>query len=497
MTARVFHAHLWGKREDKYAALEERDVSTIKWTEVEPESPFYLFIPQDKELAGEYRQGWSLPDIFPANSVGIVTARDHFVIDFDKEALEARFRDFLDPRWSNEEVRARYFGHKSSGKYPSGDNRDWKMTDARKALQKDPAWKERISPCLYRPFDTRWILYHRKAIDFGRWEVMENMLESNLIISTTRSVEIGGFEHVLVSDGLITHHTVSIKEVNYAFPLYAHPASKAKQGDFLAAKEKQPNLAPEFVEALSERLGLAFDPASHRGLHTRSSSASSASPAVKLSWTTSQESEVGRPQGGSKTRGTMMSRVNPEDLFCYAYAVFHSPTYRQRYAEFLKIDFPRLPLTSDAKLFFKLADLGEELARLHLMRSPKLVNFITGFPHSGSNEVEKVMFRHCEPEAKQSGDCHVAPCGAPRNDRNVVIGNIWFNKDQCFSGVEEADWNFHIGGYQVLNKWLKDRKDRTLSFDDIEHYQKIIVAIHETRRLMAEIDAAIPDWPME
>jgi len=169
------------------------------------------------------------------------------------------------------------------------------------------------------------------------------------------------------------------------------------------------------------------------------------SPAVKLSW-------------------------NPEDLFCYAYAVFHSPTYRQRYAEFLKIDFPRLPLTSDAKLFFILADLGEELVLLHLMRSPKLNDFITRFPHSGNNEVEKLRY---------------------------ADGNVWFNRDQCFEGVEEADWNFHIGGYQVLNKWLKDRKGRTLSFDDIEHYQKIVVTIHETRRLMDGIDATIPSWPME
>jgi len=229
------------------------------------------------------------------------------------------------------------------------------------------------------------------------------------------------------------------------FPLYVYPSDSKTQGSLLAAREKQPNLAPEFVEALSDKLGLPFDPAAHRGLHTRSFSASSASPAVKLSW-------------------------NPEDLFCYAYAVFHSPTYRQRYAEFLKIDFPRLPLTADAKLFFKLADLGEELVRLHLMRAPKLNDFITAFPHSGSNEVEKLHYED---------------------------GNVWLNKDQCFEGVDEEDWNFHIGGYQVLAKWLKDRKGRILNFDDIEHYQKIVVAIHETRRLMTEIDAAIQVWPLQ
>ncbi|MDQ6960463.1 MAG: type ISP restriction/modification enzyme, partial [Mariprofundaceae bacterium] len=209
----------------------------------------------------------------------------------------------------------------------------------------------------------------------------------------------------------------------------------------LEARGKQPNIAPEFVEALTEKLGLPFDPAAHRGIHTQSSSASSA---VKSSW-------------------------NPEDMFCYAYAVFHSPTYRERYAEFLKIDFPRLPLTSDKELFFKLAELGEELVLLHLMRSGALDDFITRFPHSGSNVVEKVSYKD---------------------------GAVWFNTEQCFEGVEEADWNFQIGGYQMLDKWLKDRKGRTLSFDDIEHYQKIVAALHETRRLMAEIDQAIPEWPV-
>jgi len=445
MTTKVFHAHLWGKREQKYTALEEKDISTTEWMEIEPESPFYLFIPQDKSAWKKYRQGWSLPDIFPVNSVGIVTARDHFVIDFDKGALETRIREFLDRRWSDEVVRTRYFGHKSSGKYPSGDNRDWKMANARKVLQQDCNWNQRIFPCLYRPFDSRFLLYHRAAIDFGRWEVMENMLEPNLMISSTRSVEIGGYEHVLVSDGLITHHTVSIKEVNYAFPLYAHPPNSEAQSGLFAAKEKQPNLAPEFVETLSNKLDLTFDPAAHRGLHVNGSSVSSCLCGEKSSW-------------------------NPEDLFCFAYAVFHSPAYRTRYAEFLKIDFPRLPLTSDTKLFFKLADLGEELVRMHLMRSPKLNNFITGFPHSGSNVVEKVSYKD---------------------------GAVWFNSEQCFEGVEEADWNFHIGGYQVLDKWLKDRKGRTLSFDDIEHYQKIVAAIHETRHLMSEIGGAIPVWPIE
>jgi predicted helicase len=158
------------------------------------------------------------------------------------------------------------------------------------------------------------------------------------------------------------------------------------------------------------------------------------------------------------------------------YAVFHSPTYRERYAEFLKIDFPRLPLTSDLGLFRALAEKGEELVALHLMESPELDHGTPRFHGIGSSEVEKV--RYAEPAE-----------GRP--------GLVYINKTQYFQGVEPEVWEFHIGGYQVLEKWLKDRKGRSLSYDDVSHYGKIVVALKETIRLMGEIDAIIPSWPME
>lgn len=170
-------------------------------------------------------------------------------------------------------------------------------------------------------------------------------------------------------------------------------------------------------------------------------------------------------------RGDLKKTVGPEDVFNYAYAVFHSPTYRERYAEFLKIDFPRLPLTGDLKLFRALAAKGAELVALHLMESPKLNNFNTTFPLKGDNVVEKVQYTD--------------------NDKRV-----WINAKQYFGGVPKTVWEFHIGGYQVCEKWLKDRKGRKLAYDDIQLYQKMIVSIRETIRLMAEIDKAIPHWPI-
>ena len=153
---------------------------------------------------------------------------------------------------------------------------------------------------------------------------------------------------------------------------------------------------------------------------------------------------------------------SPEHIFYYAYAVFHSPTYRARYAEFLKIDFPRLPITSNYLLFFELACLGERLVNLHLLE--KDIETDVTFPEKGSNEIEFVKYA----------------------DEKVSI-----NKTQYFDNVPETAWNFHIGGYQVLNKWLKDRKGRTLNFDDFEHYAKVVAALSQTIELMQSIDETI------
>jgi len=155
--------------------------------------------------------------------------------------------------------------------------------------------------------------------------------------------------------------------------------------------------------------------------------------------------------------------------------VFHSPTYRTRYAEFLKIDFPRLPLTSDRELFRALAGKGAELVALHLMESPRLNDFITEFPVQGDSEVEKIQYTD--------------------NDQRV-----WINSAQYFGGVPKAVWDFHVGGYQVCEKWLKDRKTRKLTYDDLQHYQAIVVALQQTIHLMAEIDAGIEQhggWPIQ
>jgi predicted helicase len=164
----------------------------------------------------------------------------------------------------------------------------------------------------------------------------------------------------------------------------------------------------------------------------------------------------------------------PEAIFYYIYAIFHSPTYRTRYAEFLKIDFPRVPLTSDDQLFRKLGEYGEELVALHLMKSPKLDQHLTKIIDKGGE--------------------FIVDAGHPKYTDGEVIIN---KKGDRFTGVPKSVWEFYVGGYQVCHKWLKDRKGRKLSPEDLNHYQKIIVALSETMQIMKAIDAAIPSFPIE
>jgi predicted helicase len=146
------------------------------------------------------------------------------------------------------------------------------------------------------------------------------------------------------------------------------------------------------------------------------------------------------------------------------YAILYSPTYREKYKEFLKIDFPRVPYPENAATFWKLVQLGGELRQLHLLQSPVVKRFITTYPVAGDNKVCKVKYEG---------------------------GKVWINTTQYFAGVPQIAWEFYIGGYQPAQKWLKDRKDRELSFEDIQHYQKIVIALTETDRIMKEIDGVV------
>jgi predicted helicase len=178
----------------------------------------------------------------------------------------------------------------------------------------------------------------------------------------------------------------------------------------------------------------------------------------------------------SNLKGT----ASTEEVFDYIYAVLHSPSYREKYKELLKIDFPRVPPPKNDKEFIQLVQFGTQLRELHLMKSPLLNNLETTYPIEGSDVVEKLRYSHTNHEVGQ--------VGKPETKKSYKANSVYINNDQYFGNVPETAWNFYIGGYQPAQKWLKDRKGRKLSNSDIEHYQKIIKILSETDRLMKEID---------
>ncbi|MEG4209666.1 type ISP restriction/modification enzyme [Microcoleus sp. S13_B4] len=415
--AKVHHAELWGDRASKYESLNLLDINEVEWKAIEPQSSFYLFCPQDRNLWEEYDEGWKITDILPVHSVGIVTARDHLTIKWSSQEVETTVKDFVS--LPIEEARK---------KYELGDDaRDWKVSLAQEDLRRDSFQSSNIVPIFYRPFDKRYTYYTgqtRGFICMPRPEVMRHILAgNNMALITSRLTKGETFAHVQVASNIVEVICMSPKTSNngFVFPLYQYPDTSNQQGNLFV--EKSPNLSSDFLNVVRKKLGYI---------------------------------------------------PTPEAIFYYIYAIFHSPTYRQRYAEFLKIDFPRVPLTSNDQLFKDLGAKGQELVDLHLMKSKKLNKLITKMNGDGDNAVTEVTYKPAEQR-------------------------VYINKTRYFEGIAPEVWEFKIGGYQVLDKWLKDRKKakRTLSFDDVLHYQKVVVALKETMQLMVEIDLLIPGFPIE
>ncbi len=416
----VYYADMWGARESKYKALFEADVESTDWEELKPTEPYFFFVPKDFSLKDEYYQARSIADCFPLHHNGIGTDRDELFYDYSAKMLESRMRSVFDNEY-DDAFREHYHVWSSSS---------FHLERRLRVTAFDPM---NIKDCLYRPFDTRKLYYDTTLTSRPAFPVMRHMLKKNVALCATRQLSADAFRHVFVADGIVDRDPLSLatRERAYIFPLYLYSAEGEMQ--FEGGKRRS-NLNPEFTKAFSEKLGLGF------------------------------------VEDGN---GDLEQTFGPEDIFNYAYAVFHSPSYRSRYAEFLKIDFPRLPLTSDKELFKALEEKGAELVALHLMESPALNNLITKYPITGSSTVDKVTY----------------------DDNNQ---RVYINKIQYFEGIPTAVWNFHIGGYQVCYKWLKDRKGRTLTYDELTHYQKVIVALKETIRLMKEIDEVIEEhggWP--
>ncbi len=412
--AKVFHHEIYGLREKKYKILDATDFQQALFKPLEMSAPEYFFVPKDIGLKMEYIAGFRLNELFPVNSMGVTTARDDFTIHETRDAVRKTAEEFL--QLDDETARHRF----ALGK----DARDWQVAFARDDLEKSKVDGvldvRRFVPITYRPFDVRHTYYTGNSKGFHcmpRNEVMRHLLFGRNLCLCSIRISRDDLFCIFVSKYIAVKTVISTKDNANIFPLYLY----ADDGT------RTPNLDAALIEKIATGLGLRFVPEA-----------------------TGED-------------GTFA----PLDLLDYIYAVLHTPAYRERYKEFLKIDFPRVPFPADAAQFRKLAAIGAELRALHLLESPRLDNPPFTFPIAGDSVVNKPMFKN---------------------------GQVWINKTQYVGNVAEEVWRFYIGGYQPAQKWLKDRQGRALSYDDVRHYQRLLAALAETGRLMADLDGMAKDW---
>ena len=413
--AAVHHAERYGARASKYDWLDAHDHSSTEWQNLNPVSPFYLFVPHDEALEAGYRRFPSIPEVFPVNSVGIVTARDGLTIHYSAEEAWDTVRAFsgMDPELARQ------------GYELGKDAQDWKVTMAQKDLLDPGLTREKVVPILYRPFDIRYTYYTGRSRGFicrPRPEVMRHVLAGEnlaLMMPKQHKDEFGALATKFIS----AHKSVAAYDINYHFPLYLYPtADRSDLFAHLEPSDRQSNLNSELVAVLAEAHGRA---------------------------------------------------PSPEEIFHYIYAVLYTPAYREKYAEFLRMDFPRVPFTADRELFTKLTTLGARLTELHLLTSPELDPPTCRFESEGDMVVARTKakgFRY-DPDEQR----------------------MYINKTQYFGPIPAEVYEYRIGGYQVCDKWLKDRKERRLELDDIRTYCRMVTAIGITRTIQQELDMVYAD----
>jgi len=416
----VFHRDLFGTRETKYEHLENNLFEFGDYQKLIPETPWYFFIPNKMKELEHYNSWWKVNDIFPVNSVGIVTARDDFAIDFQLNSLRNRILQFRDLKFDELFLKEAY---------KLTDSSSFKLTKSRKEVAIDNEWDEKFNEILYRPFDHRFIFYSSSIIERMRFEVMRNLQKDNLALTIGRQGQVVGDELnwnlALITERIIDFN-LFYRGGELVFPLYLFPEDQSKRKGI--------------------QMMLLFEPEQEYGKQRKI-----ANIAPKLL----HELEI---KYGKKPE--------PEEILYYVYAVLYSNSYREKYAEFLKIDFPRIPFVDDYQTFTKLAEIGKELADLHLLKHKSLEHPSTKYRtnsviNQDNDLIEKITYI---PEQKA----------------------IYINENRYFDNIEPEDWEYQIGGYKVLYQYLKSRKGRQM--DDPGHFCKMASAIRRTREVQGKME---------
>jgi len=412
---RIYYQDVYGIREKKYEFLEKYSLKSTEWEELRPVDPYYFFIKKDFSLQLQYDKFLFIPEIFIKYGSGVKTNRDHFLVDTNKKDLERRIFNMIDNKLDDELFRLTY--NIKDGKY-------WNTSRERNKVRGNENWRNQFYKYSYRPFDSRWIYYQPNLIEIGRGgaskEIMTGFFESNLGIVTIRSESKAvNFSHIFISNFITDVHYIGGQ--TYVFPFYRNPEIDKKDlfNHEKDTKERQPNINPKVFTVLYE---------------------------------------------------VYKKEPTTEEIFYYIYAVLYSNNYRTKYAEFLKIDFPKIPFTKEYKLFCKMAEYGKRLVDLHLLKSAELDSPIAKFQGERDNKVEKLRYEEKEKR-------------------------VYINQRQYFEGVSKEVWEYQIGGYQICYKLLNDRKGRRI--DDIRPYCKIVTSLQKTIEIQKVIDDIYPEVEKE
>jgi len=398
-------SELWGRREKKYKYLFESKILDIKWSEAQARESNNDFVSRDYSVFDTYRNGFSVHKFFPYNIMGTLTKND--ALSYHWTAIEAQ--NWIDDlrTLSDDSIKQKYNVKK--------DSRDWQL---RYAVTDTRNNQVNIIKANYRPFDIRHLVWSNKTrgvIAYPKPDLAHSLGGENFALEFFRQLSTLPFQHTFITGTL---------------PDQCHASGRSREGASVAPLYLYPD-----PDDLDQTRRVNMDPKIRTAIEDAA-----------------EHPDQGRPDEVA--------------IFDYIYGVLHCPAYRETYAEFLKIDFPRVPYPSSPDSFWDISVKGTQLRRLHLMEADVIGE--TPFPYIGE------------------GDDVVAK-GYPKFDGGEV-GTVQINAEQGFTDVPRLSWEFYIGGYQPAQKWLKDRRGRTLSLDDIRHYQRIIKILSETDRIMETIE---------
>lgn len=453
--AQVWHGDVWGSRNAKTQTLGEGALPHLAATLLPEKAPNYPFIARDYSVEDAYNQGFSISELFEKNQIGFQSHRDSFAVAFDKATMEARVSHLLNSTLSENDLALEYGFNLSP---------HWDLAGYRLDKDRRHQVRSRIVQCDYRPLDRRWCLLDEMAMDRPRWPLMRAAAcGSTFALNVVRQTKMQDWQHGIVSEHAAPAVFVEIKDGSNYMPLY-------------------------WIEPIDGSIRLNFEPKLYAQIRE----------AAGLT------GPLTAPDGSDAFRtATGAARPDEVKVFDYIYGVLHSPAYREKFREFLKIDFPRVPFPRDPESFTRISQQGEALRRLHLMEDAAIG--ATTYPFEGegdgviapgyprweaSGTPDQGIGSQRPPSAGDEQGDPATPTVTPASEpgSRLSLGRVYVNPGQYFTGVSDLAWNFHIGGYQPAQKWLKDRRGRKLDYNDIRHYQKIVRILEETDRIMRQID---------